>query len=359
LEDQLISVEPIRSSKLTTRVLIVGSGSIGLRHLQIVRELIPSSIIKFLRHKATSTDVPLSDGYFTTLEDALNFEPTIAVIANPAPFHLGIAKALYGIGTHVLVEKPLAESNNGVSELVDLVKSRENVMQVGYNLRYSPSLIKFRELLGENVIGKVLSVRCETGQFLPAWRPNSNYHETVSAKLQLGGGVLLELSHEIDYLLWIFGQIDWVRATLSKQSDLEIDVEDTAHLVVGFSNNSYGKQVIGSVNLDFIRQDSKRECTALGEDASLRWNGLSGTVELIRPGNPVPEILFSHVPKQNETYIAEWSDFLDCVANGKPSRVTVQEAMNVLDVIEATRKSAITGIQVGVEKTIEKVKTTK
>jgi predicted dehydrogenase len=334
---------------LISRVLIVGSGSIGLRHLQILRDLLPSATIKFLRHATTSTEIPSSDGHYVSLEDALKFNPEIAVIANPAPYHLDIAKALFEAGANVLVEKPLAESNDGVSELIDLVGSRKNILTVGYNLRYSPSLVKFRELLTENKIGKVVSVRCEAGQFLPSWRPNTRYQETVSAKSNLGGGVLLELSHEIDYLMWIFGQIDWVRATLSKQSDLEIDVEDTAHLVLGFVSDNFKSQNIGTLNLDFVRHDMKRECTAIGETGSLHWNGIMGTVEYTNSGALEPATLYSHVPNRNETYLAEWRNFLACIENGQPARVTVQEASNVLDVIAAIRKSAKTGIQTSVE----------
>jgi len=341
---------------LISRVLIVGSGSIGLRHLQIVRDLIPSATIKFLHHKTTNAKIPFSDGHFVRLKDAIEFNPEIAVIANPAPFHLEVTKALHKIGAHVLVEKPLAESNEGVLELVDLAQSRKSILTVGYNLRFSPSLIKFRELVNENMIGKVVSVRCETGQYLPYWRPSARYQETVSAKSNLGGGVLLELSHEIDYLTWIFGQIDWVRATLSKQSDLEIDVEDTAHLVLGFVSDNFKSQNIGTVNLDFVRHDVRRECTAIGESGSLRWNGIKGTVELTNGGDLEPVTVYSHAPIKDETYIAQWRDFLACIENGQSPRVTVQEALNVLDVIATIRASAKTGIQTSVENTSSAVR---
>ena len=333
---------------MISRILIVGSGSIGLRHLQIVRELIPTATIKFLRHKTADAQTSLSDGQFTTLKEALEFDPEIAVIANPAPFHLEAAKAFYEMGAHVFVEKPLAESTKGIFELINLVESRQSVLSVGYNLRFSPSLIKFRKLLNENIIGKVISVRCEAGQFLPSWRPSARYQDGVSANSKLGGGVLMELSHEIDYLMWIFGQIDWVRATLSKQSELEIDVEDTAHLVLGFVSDTLTRQNIGSVDLDFVRHDVKRECVAIGETGSLRWNGITGVVELTNEGDLEPVTLYSHTPKKDETYIAEWRDFLACIETGQIPRVTVQEASNVLNVIEAIRNSAKSGIQTSV-----------
>ena len=80
-----------------------------------------------------------------------------------------------------------------------------------YNLRFLPSLQAYRERIQFGVIGKVLSVRCEIGQYLPSWRPGSDYRQAVSASRALGGGALLELSHEIDYLRWIFGEVAWVQ----------------------------------------------------------------------------------------------------------------------------------------------------
>ena len=135
----------------------------------------------------------------------------------------------------------------------------------GYNLRFSPSLMYFNELIKKNIVGQILSVRCEVGQYLPEWRPNKDYRKTVSANFHLGGGVLLELSHEIDYLRWIFGEVDWVRATLAQQSSLVFDVEDSAHLTLGFLPNENGRQLIGTLNLDFIRHDQTRACIAIGE----------------------------------------------------------------------------------------------
>ena len=110
-----------------------------------------------------------------------------------------------------------------------------------------------------------MSVRCEISHYLPSWRPECDYRQGVSGRGELSGGALLELSHEIDYLRWIFGEAVWVNATLSRQSRLEIDVEDTAHLVIGFAPDNGGRQLIASVNMDFIRHDNTRLCIAIGE----------------------------------------------------------------------------------------------
>ena len=99
---------------------------------------------------------------------------------------------------------------DGVDDLLGTVRARGVICQVGYNLRYLPSLSRFRDLINEGLVGGPLSVRCEIGQYLPNWRPDTDYRTGVTARSDLGGGVLLELSHEIDYLRWIFGEVEWV-----------------------------------------------------------------------------------------------------------------------------------------------------
>ena len=216
---------------------------------------------------------------------------------------------------------------------------------LGYNLRYSPSLRNFRDQLRGGMIGKILSVRCEVGQFLPTWRPESDYRRGVSARKELGGGVLLELSHEIDYLRWIFGDIAWVRATITQQSLLEIDVEDSAHLTLGFMPNENPPQLIATLNMDFIRHDQTRLCTAIGSNGSLRWDGITGEVSMFEEGATSWKKLFTHSPVRDETYLAEWQEFINCINTKRVPSVTGLDGLKVLEIIESVRNSASTGNQ--------------
>jgi len=325
---------------LIDRILIVGLGSIGKRHLRLVRELLPKADIRVLRHQASSEIPELSNGCFSSIDKAIAFAPQIAVIASPAPFHTATAQALAEVGVHLLIEKPLSISLDGIMHLLETCQKQDKVLLTGYNLRFLPSLQRFRDLLGEGVIGKVLSVRCECGQYLPTWRPDSDYRMSVSAQRELGGGVLLELSHELDYLRWIFGEVDWVKATLSHQSDLELDVEDTVHLTLGFVPTTDGHQLIGVVNLDFIRHDTTRVCTAIGENGTLRWNGLTGEVTLYEAGAKEWRQLFHHPHQHDYSYQAEWVHLIECVTENKTPLITGEEGLKVLEIIETARISA-------------------
>ncbi len=331
------------------KILIVGGGGMGQRHMSMARYLFPMSEIK-MWSKHNSNKVINKDELILKLDDALKFKPNISVIANPATFHLQIAQELVVAGSHLLVEKPLSTSTLGLARLIKTCEKNNLILMTGYNLRFSSSLSYFRELLKNKIVGKVLSIRSEAGQYLPDWRPDRDYRKTVSANFSLGGGVLLELSHEIDYLRWIFGDIDWVRATLSKQSSLEIDVEDSAHLVLGFESSTAGNQLIANLNLDFIRHDQTRICTVIGDKGTLRWNGLTGTVDIFLQNSEKWEVLCSNKPDTDKTLLAEWENFLGSIKQKCHPLITGTDGLRVLEIIEAARKSSATGSQVEVIK---------
>lgn len=316
----------------------------------------PDADIRVLRHQHGSPTPERANGCFSSLEQALAFAPEVAVVAGPAPFHLGAAQPLASAGVHLLVEKPLSASVDGVPLLLETCRKQGVVLLIGYNLRFLPSLQQFRDLLKANVVGPVLSVRCEIGQYLPSWRPDADYRLSVSARRELGGGALLELSHELDYLRWIFGEIEWVKATLSRQSSLEIDVEDSAYLTLGFTPAADGRQLIGAVNLDFVRHDTTRICTAIGETGSLRWNGLSGVVEQFEAGANGWRELYRHQHQRDESYIAEWEHFLACINGQASPLIPGEDGLGVLRIVGAVREASDSGNQVHLARTPAKTK---
>lgn len=322
------------------RLLVVGYGSIGQRHLRIARSLLPDADIRVMRHRPCESSPELANGCMSSIAEAIAFAPQAAVIANPATLHVQMARPLAERGVHLLIEKPLADTPHAVGDLPTICRTQGAVLMTAYNLRFAPSLQRFRDEVQNGRIGKVISVRCEIGQYLPSWRPGSDYREGVSASRRLGGGALLELSHEIDYLRWIFGDVAVVNAVLSQQSDLQVDVEDTAHLVLGFAPDTNGRRLLANLSMDFVRQDTTRTCVAIGESGSLRWNALSGTVEYFPSGATVWENMFVHAPQRDETYIAEWRHFLACVNDGTQPVISGEDGLAALNIIEAARASA-------------------
>jgi len=328
---------------MADRILIVGLGSIGKRHARVIKLLRPEWEIIALRRQAEGE---LPEGVthcVASLDEALRLQPKIAVIANPASHHVAAALPLAEAGVHLLVEKPLSSMAQDIPALLDTCRRRGVILMTAYNMRFLPSLQRFRQLIREGRVGRVLSVRAEVGQYLPSWRPGNDYRTNVSAQAALGGGALLELSHEIDFLRWIFGEVAWVNAALLRQSALEIDVEDTAHLMLGFRDESSHGALVASVDIDFIRHDTARSCIAIGDAGSLRWNALEGKVELFEAGGAAWQVLEELPTQRDDSYLAEWRHFLECVENGATPMITGEDGLAVLRVIDAARVSSAAG----------------
>ena len=322
-------------------LLIVGYGSIGKRHAKLARGLFPHAKIVVLRHK---TCEELKNQYIdhcvTNLEDAIKFKPQIAVIANPASHHLNIAYPLAELGVHLLIEKPISNSSNNVLKLINKCKLKKSILMVGYNLRFMESLKKFREILKKNAIGKILSVRCEVGSYLPSWRPDSDYKSTVSAREELGGGVLLELSHDIDSLIWLFGDVKWVSSSIHRQSNLKIDTEDTAYITFGLSGTDNKNNIVANLNMDFTRHDTTRFCKVIGQLGTLYWDGIEGSIKLFEKGAHQWKTIYEKKNFQDSTYISEWRHFIDCIENNKKPLVDGSDGLEVVKIIEAIKQSS-------------------
>lgn len=329
---------------MVKRLLVAGLGSIGMRHARLARSLIPGVEIVALRRSAKDDECANAvDRCVTTIQEALDFQPDAAVIANPSSAHIDVAMPLARAGVHLLMEKPIASRVDGVAALIATCAGRGSVLMVGYNLRYLPSLQRYRELLRAGRIGRVLSVRAEVGQYLPTWRPGVDYRGTVTARAALGGGALLELSHELDYMRWLFGEASWVSAVVRKQSELDIDVEDTAYVTIAFGPGPGAPEVLASVCMDITRHDATRTCTAIGDGGSLRWNAAAGTVEVFERGASAWETVFSHRVQKDESYIAEWQHFLECIAGRRSVAVTGADGLAVLRIVTAARESSSKG----------------
>ena len=317
------------------KILIIGFGSIGRRHYEIAKNKYPEAEIKILRSSETK-DSELKNTFFKT-EDAIDFDPQLVVVANPASFHISSALPFIKEERYFLIEKPLSIQMDDAEFFLKKCCEKKSIVQVGYNLRFLSSLKFFKKCIHDKLIGDLWSVRSEVVQYLPSWRTNLDYRESVSGQAFLGGGVINELSHEIDYLLWLFGNVEWVSAITSKQSDLEIDVEDSAHIIISFVKNN--NNVIASLNMDFIRRDRKRECIVIGSKGSIKWDGLSGKVFEWKDKDTSWNEIFS-LEDLDKSYEYEW-DNLEKSYNSKiKPDIDGYEGLRTLNLIDLIKKSA-------------------
>ncbi|MFK7160465.1 Gfo/Idh/MocA family oxidoreductase [Marinospirillum sp. MEB164] len=319
------------------RALIVGLGSIGHRHLRLLREEMPSIDILVLRSSNCSQPLPYGAQCTQDIDDACAYKPQIAIIASPAPFHIKIAKKLAEHGVHLLIEKPISNSTQEIDTFLESCKERKVIVQTAYNLRFLNTLLHFKKEIDSRIIGKVYYIKYEVGQYLPSWRPGKDYRTTVSAQHKLGGGVLLELSHEIDILRWVFGEIDWVSCRSTKLSNLDIDVEDCAQLNIGFSNGA-----LGNLSMDFLRHDTTRCCTAIGEYGTIKWDAVSGQVNLFTAKLNAWQIIKNESPDRDATYREQIKSFIKAIEDGKSSTTASSgyDGLAVLKIVEAAKESS-------------------
>lgn len=322
-----------------SRFLVVSLGSIGKRHVRNLRAMFPKSEIAALRltggggiGQSEQCDMELPD-----LDAVKNFSPQAAIVASPASTHFEVASALISFGIPTLIEKPLCCNLDDARQLVHQSAQVDVPLMVGYNLRFLPAFDTIRKLLSENALGEVVSVQAEVGQYLPSWRPDQDYRLGVSANRALGGGALLELSHEIDYLYWLFGMPDTVYAVAGKYSDLEIDVEDLVEIVMTYDN----PRRIVTVHLDFIQRIPSRKCNFIGTLGKLSWDGIADTVIMHGLAGEAEEIPSNRTA--TDTYIAELQHFLNCIQSGTEPLISATDGYNVIAIVDAARRSSETG----------------
>ena len=326
-------------------VLVIGSGSIAKRHIANLKRHLSVqrvSCVSASGRPLVASDVG-ADHVFSNVGDALQASPDFVVVASPAPWHIEHASVFAGAKIPTLIEKPLAVSYADFVENGGVLEANRDLVQVAYNLRLMEAAHKLRSLLAENLIGRMLHVRVEVGQYLPDWRPHTDYRQNVSAQSRLGGGVLLELSHEIDYLLWLFGEFDTVYCVAVNSGQLEIDVEDSADAIFSRADG-----LVATVHLDFLQRTCSRSCKIIGATGTLVWDLMANTITQTS-GDNVQVCFADPAVDRNQMYIDELKALFN-PALSSSNNSSLEQAARVLATVDAMRCSAAEGRAVSIQK---------
>ena len=326
---------------IITRAVVVGLGNIALRHRRNLKSLFPEIFIIAVSAsgKVTNQNVEFADQIISSLDEVVREGVDMAIVASPAPFHKSHAKLLLLAGIPTLIEKPVTSSSQDVYELMKIYEETHTPAAVGYCLRYMPSSIKIKELLDQKIIGSIYNAFVDTGQYLPDWRPSKEYQNSVSAKKSLGGGVLLELSHEIDYIQWLLGSMEVQYAHLRSSSELNLEVEELVDVILVSDTGT-----VCNIHLDFLQKKANRTCSFIGEKGRLDWDLLSNTIMLHTGGGS--EVLFSEADwDSNQMYLSLLTDFLDLAAGRKNSSIDLEQATKTIELIESIKSCAIQGVK--------------
>jgi len=317
------------------RALVVGSGSIAKRHITNLRNLFPDLSLVCVSASGRMLN-PAEVGASEIVPDlasAVRQNPDFAVIASPAPYHLIHADELLAANIPVLIEKPLCTS---VREL-DVTKLSGYTARIGvaYNLRFMPAARIVKKLIEDAAVGPISTAVAEVGQFLPDWRPGSDYRRGVSAVKDLGGGALLELSHELDYLNWFFGPFSRALGVIRNAGNLEIDVEDTVDVLLQQS----GGQLV-HVHLDFLQRHPTRRFKAVGAIGTIEWDLMANKVLLFHANGSTETVYADPNYDRNQMYIDQMIAFIGFIKGEAGFESTLDSSIQVMRLVESIRMSS-------------------
>ena len=337
------------------KFLIAGLGSIGRRHFRNLIALGEKDIVLLRTRKATLPDDELA-GYpvETDIHEAIKkHKPDAVVVANPTALHLDIAIPAAEAGCAILLEKPISDSLERLDTLQQAAQKSGSKILVGFQFRYHPTLNKARELIQSNAIDKILTVHAHWGEYLPQWHPWEDYRASYAARDDLGGGVIRTLTHPLDYLRYLIGEVDSLWSFNGHISPLALDVEDIAEIGLKFSNGA-----IGGVHLNYVQRPPRHTLEIVGNQGTLRWDNADGVLQLQK--FPAPFASYSDLPpapaieifsppegfERNQLFVSQTRHFIETARGESEPVCRLEDGIMALRLALAARESQAKGLPI-------------
>jgi len=341
------------------KALFIGLGGIGQRHLRNLRtiaaergETLEILAYRVRRYARVLTDqLGVEDGkdleslhslkVFDHLENALYEDPEVAFICNPTSLHIFVALQAAKAGCHLFLEKPVSHNLDGVDELLEVTRQRRLVTLVGYQLRFHPLLRRIKQLLDQEAIGRILAVRIEVGEDIRKWHPYEDYRQTYASRRDLGGGVILSQIHEMDYAHWFFGMPRRVFALGGHLSNLEVDVEDVASILMEFTRD--GRTLPVHFHEDYVQFPPSRGCQIIGDAGKIILDLRGLSLSVYDAAGKIGESRTLEGFERNKLFLDEMSHFLACVRGEEQPIVPLEDGVRSLRMALAARQSLAEG----------------
>ena len=318
--------------------LVVGFGSIGHRHTKNLISLGYKNIDIFrtFKNKTKYPKIKKIKIFSNFNKAILKKKYDLMVLANPTSEHINYAIKGARKKINIYIEKPLSNSLKNIELLQKIEKKNKIKIMIGCQLRYHAGLMYAKKIIEKKKLGKIYSVFCDVGEHLPFWHPNENYKKSYAAKKKLGGGVILTLIHEIDYLFWLFGKFKSVYATGGSLTKLNINVEDTV-----VSNIVTNSNIPISLRMDYWRNPPTRQLNIVGEKGQLFWDYYSKETTIIYNSG---KKIVNKLPKnwnRNYMFVDIIKDFILRISKNKKIKIPLKDGIYALKVAIALKKSLI------------------
>lgn len=298
------------NSESKLRILVLGCGSIGRRHITNLVTLEAGEVLVYDTDPKRLGQVAKELGVepLDYPEQAWAREVDVVVIAVPTKFHIPFATEAVRHECDLFVEKPLSHRIDDAEALCDEIQRRDVVTLAACNMRFHVGPRTVKTLLQEDAIGEIITARLHTGSYLPRWRPEQDYRESYSAD-PVCGGAILDCIHEIDLALWYLGPARLVGACSTSAAAIGLETEGAAELML-----QHDSGVISSLHLNFIQRDYRRTCQIIGTTGTIYWDMQGGRVERYgSDGNLAEQINPAEGWETNQMYINEMAHFMEAV----------------------------------------------
>lgn len=317
------------------KIGIIGLGSIGQRHAACLKEIGYSEIIALRTEKGSIKELPPELNYITQVysnEEFYSLNPDGIIISNPTSLHIESMKIPLEKGIPIFLEKPIT---NSIEKLKSLDSSDVSNIMVGYILRYHEIINVIKNFLESSKLGKIYKANLYCGQFLPSWHPHADYRKEYYARKDLGGGALRTLSHEIDLMHYLFGEVIELTASVIKISNLEIDVDDNVFMICRMKNESHI-----FIELDYLNPISTRNGIIFGSKGILEYSFLNHSVIFKDYNKNVKTVYSNPNYDYNEPYINQMRDFINLIKTKSKPRCNFNDGIYVMKLIQAAECSA-------------------
>lgn len=327
---------------MVNNFVVTGGGSIGKRHLRNLISLnIDKKSIYVLEPREDRVNEIKSLGISNCLSKINEFDDIpvkAAIICSPTSYHIDQAIYFAKKQADLMIEKPLSRDLNNIEELKDIVKQNNLTTFIAYIFRFAPSIKFIKDILKKNIIGDVFFVRGEFSEYLPDWHPYEKYNSFYMAQKELGGGSILDQSHIMDLVHYLFGNFKSVMAFNNKISELEIEADDIAEMIVELDNG-----ILASIHTDIFGRKHNKSLEIKGSKGNIHWDFYKNAVSIYDAETKTLKIEENFDKDFNKVYIEELKYFIDCSKNDRQAEPNLDVGIDTMKLILSSEESQRTG----------------
>lgn len=300
------------------KTLVIGCGSIGERH---IKNLLSLNQEVYVYDKNLERMEKIVKEYKVGVFDFLSHHMQIDafIICTPPFYHIPFAVEAIKHNAHIFIEKPLSNDMSFVPEFENTLNKTKLVCMIGYQMRFHPKLLEFKNTSFNN---DIVSITAWFSKSLADWHIGEDYRRLYTSHENEGGGIILDASHELDYVTWLISKdVKQVSCFCDKLSDLIIDTEDTADILLRFEGGA-----IANIHLDMVDKIHSRGCKVVRANGhGYEWN------------------ISEDTHSWDRLYLDEMKHFIECIEKGIKPTIDLQAGKRVLEIAIAAKESNKTG----------------